>query len=373
MAESAPVIEATGLEKTFGDRTVLDLDYLSVAPGELMAVLGPSGSGKSVLLRVLNLLERPDAGTVRFHGEEVQGLAGRERMAVQRRMAMVFQDPLLFRGTVFENVTYGLRIRRVSARERSLRAGEILEAVGLSDLAGKRVTTLSGGEAQRVAVARALVIEPEVLLFDEPFANLDVPTRQRLQMETKAILGGRDITAVFVTHDQDEAARMGDRILVLHRGRAEQAGTAREIFYDPSTEFVARFVGMENVYDGVVTTVDDGLASVSVGRCTFEVMTRAVPGSRVKLGLRPEEVTLVSPGDLDAVESGRNAFAGTVVGVEKRGPLAHVELECPFPLKALVTRRSLEEMGVEPGARMGARFKATAVAVIGVQGGETGR
>lgn len=365
MADSdAPVIEAIGLKKVFGDRTVVDLEHLAVEPGEILAVLGPSGSGKSVLLRMLNLLETPTHGTVRFHGEEIQGLQGRDRVEVARRMAMIFQDPLLFRGSVAANIGYGLKIRKVSAEERDARVREILEVVGLSELADTYVSTLSGGEAQRVAVARALVIEPEVLLFDEPFANLDLPTRHRLQEESKSILSGRDITAVFVTHDQEEAARMGDRILVLHDGKAEQLGTARDIFYDPTTEFVARFVGMDNIFEGVVESVEHGHARIAVSDNIFEVMSDRAPGEHVMLGLRPEDVTLVMPSDAGALESSRNVFVGTVVKVEKRGPLASVELECPFKLHALITRRSQEEMQIEPGVTMGVRFKATAVAVI---------
>jgi ABC-type Fe3+/spermidine/putrescine transport system ATPase subunit len=257
-----------------------------------------------------------------------------------------------------------LKVRRLPADQIEERVGEMLEVVNLAEYAGSRVSTLSGGEAQRVAVARALVIKPEVLFFDEPFANLDLPTRHALQRESKAILRERDMTAVFVTHDQEEAARMGDRILVLHDGQVAQEGTARDIFYSPRTEFVARFVGVDNIYRGEVLGVSDGLARVSVDGAVFEVTAEAAAGEKVTLGLRPEDVTLILPEAIESPASSRNVFLGEVTGIELRGPVARVMLACPFPLVVIVTRRSLEDMGVALGSRFGVRFKATAVVVI---------
>jgi tungstate transport system ATP-binding protein len=340
------------------------VERLEVQQGEVLAVLGPSGSGKSVLLRTLNLLERPSGGSVRFYGQDVTGLEGRERTAVTRRMAMVFQDPLLFHGTVAGNVAYGLKVRKVAAQERAGRIADMLAVVGLGDRSGAYVQGLSGGEAQRVAVARALVIEPEVLLLDEPFANLDAPTRRVLQEETREILRDRGMTAVFVTHDQDEASRMGDRILVLHDGSIAQEGGVREIFYRPATEFVARFVGMDNVYEGLVEACEEGLARVSVqGRELFAV-AEIRRGEKVKVGIRPEDVTLVPADEVDRPTSSRNAFTGKVTDVEARGPVARVTVACPFPLVAAITTRSLDELEIAEGVEIGVRFKATALVIF---------
>jgi tungstate transport system ATP-binding protein len=361
-----PILEAAWLEKTYLDRTVVDVDHLVVRRGEILVILGPSGSGKSVLLRMFNLLEAPTAGTITFDGREAQGLSGHERAAVCRRMAMIFQVPLLFRGTVEQNVGYGLKVRRVLSAQRADPVREMLKVVGLSELADSQVTTLSGGEAQRVSVARALVLKPDILFLDEPFANLDVPTRRSLQVELREILHQRGMTAVFVTHDQEEAARLGDRILVLHEGRIAQEGSARDIFYEPENEFVARFVGVDNIYSGEVVASDgSGLARVSVGGSIFEVLTGGGVGEKVTLGLRPEDVTLLPADEAGAPASSRNVFAGKVTGVELKGPMVSVNLECPFPLEALITRRSYEEMGIEVGKELGARFKTVAVVVIG--------
>lgn len=363
-SEAVPVIEASGLKKAYGGDTVLDIDELAVERGEVLVILGPSGAGKSVLLRLLNLLEEPSEGVVRFEGVEVQGLEGRGRMEVSRRMAMIFQDPLLFRGSVADNAGYGLKVRRVPAGLRARRVAGILELVKMDAFAGKHVSTLSGGEAQRVALARSLVIEPEVLLLDEPFASLDTPTRHALQEDVKRILGEIGMTAVFVTHDQDEAARLGDRIVVLNNGRTAQAGSPREIFYEPKSEFVASFVGFENIYDARVVAVDGGLTRLAVDGREIEAVSDRAPGEKVKVGIRPEDVTLVPAADISDMASSRNALVGTVAGTDVRGPLARVTVECPFPVVAMVTSRSLEEMKIFPGMPLGLRFKATAVVVI---------
>jgi tungstate transport system ATP-binding protein len=345
-------------------RTVLDIERLEVLPGEVLAVLGPSGSGKSVLLRVLNLLEEPTAGVLRFKGQEVKELERHQRAEISRSMAMIFQDALLFRGTVAENVAYGLKIRKVPAEQRQKLVSEILAVVGLEERSNAYVATLSGGEAQRTSVARALVIKPEVLFFDEPFANLDVQTRHSMQEQSRAILKEGGVTSVFVTHDQEEAARMGDRILVLDRGRISQEGTARDIFYSPSNEFVARFVGVDNVYEGEVVRSADGISTVSLDGTEIEVAAEHPRGSRIKIGIRPEDVTLAPVEQAGAPSSSRNRLVGEVLEVQMRGPLARVVLECPIRLEVLITRRSAEEMGIEAPRRFAALFKATAVVAM---------
>ncbi|MBU4175249.1 MAG: ABC transporter ATP-binding protein [Actinobacteria bacterium] len=364
MSKLEDVIRAIGLRKKYGERTVLDIETVSVGPGEILACLGPSGAGKSVLLRILNLLEAPTAGRILFEGGEVQGLRGKEMVAVSRRMAMLFQDPLLFSTTVRNNVAYGLKVRKVPASEREGRVASALEMVRLSGFEEKHVSTLSGGEAQRVALARALVVEPELLLLDEPFASLDRLNRTALQGEVKRILKENGLCAIFVTHDQEEAGRIGDRIVILDQGRIVQEGAAGDVFHRPSSEFAALFVGMENLYKGVVTGSDNGLTRVEVQGKFLESTCEAGNGERVTAGLRPEDVTLVPPEQIEAPASSRNAFKGRVVGVELAGPTARVTALCPFPVVALITRRSLEDMGIAEGKMVGLRFKATAVHII---------
>lgn len=342
---------------------MVDISSIEVARGEIVVVLGPSGAGKSMLLRMLDLLEPPTAGRIFFDGREVQGLTGRDRLEVSRRMALIFQDPMLFNGTVMRNVEYGLKVRRMPAEERIARAAEALSAVLLPGIENVSVKTLSGGEAQRVALARALAIEPEVLLLDEPFANLDTPTRRELQEDVRGIFRSMGMTALFVTHDQEEAARIADRIVVLDEGRIVQQGRPREIFYEPKSEFVGGFVGFENIYEGVVAACEEGIASIEVDGREIEAVSDCGKSDRVRIGIRPEDITLIPAGQEGAQASSRNSFTGTVSAVDIRGPLARVTVDCPFPIVALVTTRSFEEMSVKEGSRVGVRFKATAIVV----------
>jgi molybdopterin-binding protein len=358
------ILEANNLSKTYSDIKVLDIDEFSVEEGETLVFLGPSGAGKSLLLRILNLLEAPSTGTVRLGGEEILRLQGRERVKVSRRMAMLFQEPLLFTGSVSRNVAYGLKVRGFPTAEIEERVADALRTVRLAGFWKRNVSTLSGGEAQRVALARALVIEPDVIFLDEPFSDLDFMIRRRLQAEVRDIFKGKGLTAVFVTHDHEEAARMGDRIMVLNEGKIVQSGTPRQIFEKPESEFVAQFVGMENIYSGTVISCEDGLAEISLDGEVIEVVTDRSADEAVTVGLRPEDVTLVHAADIESRESSRNALAGRVSRIEPQGPTVYVTVDCPFPVRALITSRSLEELGFEVGSEAGVRFKATVVHVI---------
>ena len=359
-----PIIEASQLNKAYDGRVVLDIEHLAVEPGEILVFLGPSGAGKSVLLRLLNLLELPTSGKIMFKGEDVSAVAGGRGLEVRRRMVMLFQDPLLFKTSVEKNVAFGLGVRRLPRIEVKQRVDDALELLGLEGSNDKVVSTLSGGEAQRVAFARALVIEPEVIFLDEPFSDLDSLIRRRLQTEVRDIFKRKGLTAVFVTHDHEEAARMGDRIMVLHEGKIVQGGTPRQVFQQPESEFVAQFVGMENIYGGAVVSSENGLSEVSIDGQVIEVLAERDTGETITIGLRPEDVTLVPAEEMNSRASSRNSLVGPVSRIDAQGPTAYVTVDCPFPIRALITSRSLEELGIKVGSDVGVRFKATAVHVI---------
>ena len=240
MTGGGPVLTLAGVRVDYGNGFALDVPTLDVRRGEILAVIGRNGSGKSTLLRVLALLERPDRGIVSMDGRPVDA---RHALAERRRMAIVFQDPLLADMTVAANVALGLGFRRVASAEAAGRATRWLDRFGITALAGRPARTLSGGEAQRVALARALVLEPEVLLLDEPFADLDSPTREVLVPELAAILRADRVTTVFVTHDRREAQTLADRVAVLVAGRLAQLDAAARVFQAPATPEVARLVG----------------------------------------------------------------------------------------------------------------------------------
>lgn len=357
---SPPVLALHDVGIRRSDTFTLDVPALEVRPGEVLAVIGPNGSGKSTLLRVLGLLQAPDRGEVRYHGRPVTVADG---LGVRRRMAMVFQDPLLADTTVDANVALGLGFRGVPAAERPPRVRRWLERFGVAELQSRPARTLSGGEAQRVALARALVLEPEVVFMDEPFSALDEPTRTALVPELGSILRAERITTVLVTHDRAEAQALADRVAVLILGRLRQVDETSVVFQAPDAEDVARFVGVETIVDGQALATSLGVAVIEVGACCVEVAGTAQPGEHVRLGIRPEDVTLAAPPNSTAPNSARNHLNGTVVRITPGSPV-RVLVDVGFPLVAAVTPRSVQDLRLAPGTAIAAIFKASAVHMI---------
>jgi tungstate transport system ATP-binding protein len=336
--------------------SILDLPRLDVEEGEIRVVLGPTGAGKSTLLRVMNLLQRPERGTVSWRGAEVPWPAP---LALRRRMAMVFQSPLLFSGSVLDNVEYGLRIRGERGEKARAKAEAMLRRLRIDHAAHQRAATLSGGEAQRAAMARAMVLEPELLLLDEPLSSLDEPIRERLLEELRQIVRERRITCVYVTHEQAEAFALADRISVLHGGRLLQTGTPEEVFYRPTGRAVAEFLKTGNILEGEVVAREDGLARVLIGERTISASSDAAPAARVLACIRPEEIHLTRSANECA-----NRFDGTVTALLDGGSTVRVELDCGFPLSVLVTRRTARDLELRPGTRVGLTFAPETVHLI---------
>jgi putative spermidine/putrescine transport system ATP-binding protein len=241
----APAIRLRDLRKSYGDVVAVAGADLEIQRGEFFTLLGPSGSGKTTLLRLIAGFERPDAGVIELGGRDVTSVP-----PFQRSVNTVFQDYALFpHMSVADNIEYGLRIRKVPKPEREQRAGEALEVVRLSGLGARKPQQLSGGQRQRVALARAIVNRPEVLLLDEPLGALDLKLRQEMQSELKRIERQLGITFLYVTHDQEEALTMSDRIAILDHGQIEQVGTPVEVYEHPASDFVAGFIGISNVIE----------------------------------------------------------------------------------------------------------------------------
>ena len=286
------------LRKTFDDVVAVEEVNLEIGSGEFLTLLGPSGSGKTTVLRMIAGFELPTSGEVLLNGSDVTVLP-----PFKRDVNTVFQDYALFpHMTVKENVEYGLRVNGVSANERSTRAGEALEGVRLTGFDSRFPSQLSGGQRQRVALARALVNRPSVLLLDEPLGALDLKLREEMQVELKSIQTSLGITFVYVTHDQGEALSMSDRVAVFNQGRIEQIGTPREIYEQPSSEFVARFVGITNL-------LRDEVGSRLLGRSDSS-------------SLRPEHVVV---GAYETTPpAGQRSAKGTVTAVQYLGSTCRV-------------------------------------------------
>ncbi len=280
------------ISKSFKQTPVLEDINFDVAEGEALVLLGASGSGKTTILRIIAGLEQPDTGSVTLHGKDVTDLPARER-----GVGVIFQSYALFpRMTVEQNIDYGLRIRRRPRAEIKETVNRLLALVRLQEHRTKYPSQLSGGQQQRVAIARTLAYSPQVLLFDEPFGALDAQTRVHLRREIRALLRQVNVPAIFITHDQEEALELGDRIAVLNTGHLEQIGTPDEVYNRPETEYVATFLGAANLLLGVVSRghVEIGTAAIPA----HEEAERFREGQPVKLVFRPEDVHLSRTGVL---------------------------------------------------------------------------
>lgn len=332
---------------------------LRVRKGDYYFIIGPSGAGKTVLLEAIAGLHLPDAGDILIGGRDVSSVP-----TEKRRIALVYQDYSLFpHMTVEENIGFGLVMQRRPKEEIRGRVDDLLGTFGIEHLRNRFPGTMSGGEQQRTAIARALASDPEILLLDEPFAALDPVTRERLITDLQRIHREWGLTIVQVTHAREEILRMATRCAVIIDGRMIQEGEADGVFQTPESTAVARFVGMENILNGVVATSADGLAAIEVGKQRILAASDAAPGTAAAVVFRATDVTL----DLRDSEgsTARNRFEAVITTlVPLGGPLTEVYLDAGIPLVALVTRRSAEDLALRPGMRVGASIKASAVRVI---------
>jgi sulfate transport system ATP-binding protein len=309
-------IEVRDIQKSFGRFKALKNINLEIGGGELVALLGPSGCGKTTLLRIIAGLEAPDAGSILFHGEDATGTHVRDR-----RVGFVFQHYALFRHmTVFENIAFGLRVRPRAARppEADIRrkVHELLELVQLDWLAERYPAQLSGGQRQRIALARALAVEPKVLLLDEPFGALDAKVRKDLRRWLRRLHDELHVTSVFVTHDQEEALEVADRVVVLNGGRIEQVGAPDEVYDHPATPFVHRFLGDVNLFHG---RVHEGQARI--GEARVDLPGHPEPRDRAVFYARPHEIDILKQ------DPGTGTLAATVADIRALGATVRIELE----------------------------------------------
>ncbi len=314
---SQPFLSIQHVKKTFGDLTVVQDFNLDVEPGEFVSFLGPSGCGKTTVLRMVAGFEEPTAGNIVVGGKDITNLKPN-----QRNIGMVFQAYALFPNlTVAQNIAFGLRVAGVSKADQDKRVAEMLDLIKLPQLGDRYPFQLSGGQQQRVALARALAPSPKLLLLDEPLSALDAKVRVSLRDEIRAIQKRLGITTVFVTHDQEEALSISDRIVVMYGGIAEQVATPFEIYNRPATKFVANFVGTLNVLEGTVSDAGQGIVKVGQGSVGLNgKLNGHKNGDAVTLALRPEAIAL---GDYPGYEQ---KLTGTIADVHFLGSVIRVKV-----------------------------------------------
>ena len=329
--DSIPAIRLVGLEKRFGEVVAVDGIDLDIADGEFFSMLGPSGSGKTTTLRMIAGFERPSGGRIELHGQEVEDLP-----PFDRDVNTVFQDYALFpHMSVADNVGYGLVVRKVPKAERLVRVSEALAMVRLGGYERRRPSQLSGGQRQRVALARALVNRPRVLLLDEPLGALDLKLREEMQIELKAIQREVGITFIYVTHDQEEALTMSDRIAVFNRGRIEQVGTPADVYERPATAFVAGFVGTSNLLTGSAA--------------------QTVLGTDGTFTVRPEKIRLA--GIEDPVGDDETSALGRITEVIYLGSDTRYIVALDAGGELVVTQQNLATSSTEALERQGDRVR----------------
>jgi len=343
ISSKASSVEFLDVSKVYGtDVTAVDKVSLRVEAGELVTLLGPSGCGKTTTLRMIAGLEMASSGSITIGSTDVTKLP-----ATDRDVSMVFQSYALFpHMSVLENVSYGLRISKMSKKEIIDKAQSGLELVGLTGFGNRYPSELSGGQQQRVAVARALVLEPQVLLFDEPLSNLDAKLRRQVREDIRDIQTNLGLTVVYVTHDQEEALAVSDRIIVMNNAVIAQIGTPRELYDKPASEFVADFIGEANLFDATVLEIKDDRATVRVGEMTIVTPASDHITGPARLAVRPTRITLLPSGS-------DNTVAGTISKVTYAG--SHMEYRVESAIGEIFVVSDVES-DFEQGAPVGISF-----------------
>ncbi len=359
-----PLLEALNLQVAHGTgrqrRVVLQVNRISIDEGEVLAVIGPNGSGKSTLLMGLSRLIRPEKGDIYFRGER---LSAANELGYRRQIGMVLQDPLLLDLSVANNVALGMRFRNWSKSEVRSRVALWLERLGIAELKNRPARQLSGGEAQRTSLARALALEPSLLFLDEPFNSLDRPTRTSLIDDLQDLLAETRTTTVLVTHDLNEALALGSRVAVLLEGTIRQMGPPEDVFSAPTDPEVAAFVGIETFIPGKIIGRSGGLLNVAAGEFVLDVVGQGSPGQSVLICMRPEDITVWLRDQLPT-SSARNVLSGTIQRTVHQASLTKIVVDCGFLVVSKITRASFQEMQLEQGQTVALTFKASSAHLV---------
>ncbi len=331
------IFKVRNLKKVYNGKIVLDVDNLNFQEGKIYAIVGPNGSGKTTLLNILNLLEKPDEGQIFFHDQEITNKSNSDTLEIRRGMTLVNQDPFLFHSTVYDNIAYGLKIRSIPSKVQKSRIKSALNIVGLSGFKDRKANQLSGGEAQRVVIARALVIEPEVLFLDEPTANIDQKHIDVVERIIKKIKKEIKTTVIFTTHDLSQAYRLADEVISLLDGK------------------IIKQVP-ENLLRGEIIEEDGLKWFKTMGNIKFAIVSEKVGPAYISID--PRDIILSYE---QFQSSARNSFLGKITKIIEQNHLVKLEIDIDIPLVVIITRESFFKMNLNLGSKVYLTFKASAV------------
>ncbi len=355
-----PILSIRGFSVARGGVEVVNVSSLDIERGSHLTLIGPNGAGKSSLLLAVAGLLKPSSGTIQFKGKEVSHNG--DMLGYRRSTACIFQEALLFDTSVEANISSGLRFRRAARKDINEMVNLQAERFGIAHLLKRSARTLSGGEAQRVSLARAFAVMPDIVFMDEPFSSLDKPTREVLINDFGKVLKETGATAIMVTHDQDEALRLSTEIAVMDNGIIVQKGCPVDVMNHPENEFIASFMGMETLIEGIVKSSENNMIIAEAADKNLAATGQAKPGEKILLGIRPENITVSTSRDINT--SARNVFSGVITHIVPKSFYLKVEINCGFPLTAYVTEYSAAELALEEGKEVTASFKATGIHVI---------
>jgi len=358
----AKILKIADLKKEYEGNFKLNIPELYLERNKILSLIGPNGSGKSTLLKLIGLLEKPDEGSIVFNGENISDSRA-DHIRIRKEMVIVFQESVLFNTSVYNNILMGLKIRKINLPEVKEKMDYLIRKLKIEKLLNRSVKNLSGGERQRVSLVRALVLDPQMLLLDEPLANIDQPSREDLREDLFEILKNSGRSIIYVTHDRNEALVLSDDIAVINKGRIEQFGLKEEIFKKPVNEFTAKFVGVETLISGTVNECRGNVCTVKIGSNGDKafVSDQAQPGSKVMLGIRPEAVILYSINLKPQESSAMNLFIGRITEIKDIGLSKKVSIDCGFDLISFVTENSVDRLGLAVGKKIYAGVKASSI------------
>lgn len=354
-------MQLKNIGQTHNKKKLLEGINIEIERSNVLALIGPTGAGKTTLIRIMSLLDPPATGKIWFDGIVIPR-SGKHKLEIRRRMAYVQQKPVVFSMNVFDNIACGLKWRHMTKDVIRQRVEEALELIGMEEFRNRDAKTLSGGETQRVAIARALVTKPELLLLDEPTANLDPLSVTKIEGVLEKIIAESKTTIVMATHDMAQGQRLAQKIGVIINGKLPHIGNPSEVFFSPNSTEVAEFVGVENMLPGVVTSRDDELITIDVNGNQIEAVSNHRIGEKVFVLIRPEDLTFSFKKEHS---SARNHIDGDICRMTPLGPLVRIELDCQgLSVFGILTRRSVTDMNLSIGSHLDASFKVTAIHII---------